>query len=99
MRSKRKVSLRRLSSSSRSSLSSFESEEDDSGGYEGEVESRRGVHGCRRNTDAIGQSCCVPSDGYFDLYFEVIRTQVHVMIVPMVGRIDQRFKCEWGYLQ
>ena len=41
----------------------------------------------------------MPLDGYFDPYFEGIRTQVHDMIVPMVGSFDQRFECERGYLQ
>ena len=57
MRSKNKAPSRRLPSSSRASLSSSESEENDSGGYEGDGESltRRGARGCRRNTDDVGQ--------------------------------------------
>lgn len=58
MKSKKKVLSRQLPSSLRASLSSSESEENDSGGYEGESESlaRRGACGRRRNIDATGQS-------------------------------------------
>jgi hypothetical protein len=41
----------------------------------------------------------MPSDGYFDLYFEGIHTQVQDMIALMVGNFDQRFEHEREYLQ
>lgn len=67
-----------------------------SGGYEGEGESlaQRGVRGHRKNVGAIGQNNWMPSDGYFDLYFKGIHTQVQDMIAPMVGNFDQRFERE-----
>ena len=76
LRSKKKVPSRRLPSSSRASLSSSESEENDSGGYEGEGESfvRHGTHGRRRIAGAIGQNSWVLPNGYFDPYFDDIRT-------------------------
>jgi hypothetical protein len=76
MGSKKKVPSIRLPSSSRASLSSFASEDDDSGGYEGEGESlaRRGIRGRKRNVGDVGQSNWMPLEGYFDPYFEGIRT-------------------------
>ena len=66
---------RRLPSSSRAP-SSFEGEEDNTGGYEGEGESlaRCGIRGHRKNASAVGQNNRMPPDGYFDPYFEGIRT-------------------------
>ena len=57
---------------------SSKDEEDNSGGYEGEGESlaRCGTHGRRKNAVVVGQNNWMPSNGYFDPYFERIHTQV-----------------------
>jgi hypothetical protein len=41
----------------------------------------------------------VPPAGFFDPYFEDIRTHMHNLIAPIEGNLDQRFEHAQGFLQ